>query len=520
MFVFTALIGLGTGGRSFATEVVMTGPADAAPLRSTAYTDTSSEAGSQVRSDGNGLWICVFSSDDTLNDTIDTDFDLLYVTSTDDGASWSDPSPLNTNAVGDNANDVNPQLATDGAGTWIVVWRTVEITGTYNPDGELAYSRSLDNGQSWSPPAVLNSTAPTDGATNDAGQKIATNGAGAWVCVWTADPLTGSPDILCTYSLDNGQSWSSAATVNSRAAVIDRADARPSLATDGQGTWMCVWDSNDNFGDTTGLDWDIMYAVSTNDGQTWSDQAPLNSNAIRGGDDTAPAVASDGRGTWVVTWLSHDSRVFGGDSDVAYAVSTDLGATWSDIAPIHPDAAADWNADEDVKIETDGKGRWVVVWESWNPLDGLIGNEQDLLFAVSTSPAIGWSAPAPLNSYAMFDDEQNQDAGGGPQRTATAGGSRRGRTMSRTATPMAPITTSSLLALSCIRSVTLTVTRMLTRRTLRGSSNAIPDRSIRPRRVVGRTLMQILTMTVTSTWPTSHVSRRTSRARCNAQRSC
>ena len=61
---------------------------------------------------------------------------------------WTSPAPLNANATGDTANDVSPQVATDDAGHWVVVWQSDSM----GSDQDILTVRSSDNGISWSAP--------------------------------------------------------------------------------------------------------------------------------------------------------------------------------------------------------------------------------------------------------------------------------------------------------------------------------------------------------------------------------
>ncbi|MGB2984614.1 MAG: sialidase family protein, partial [Phycisphaerae bacterium] len=73
------------------------------------------------------------------------------------------PEPLNTNAASDTGWDWRPQLTTDGAGNWVAVWESYEnLGGTIGTDYDILFSRSIDNGANWSPPAALNTNAASD----------------------------------------------------------------------------------------------------------------------------------------------------------------------------------------------------------------------------------------------------------------------------------------------------------------------------------------------------------------------
>ncbi len=52
--------------------------------------------------------------------------------STDGGVTWSAPSALDPNAGVDAGDDIAPQLATDGWGTWVAVWESADALGGDN----------------------------------------------------------------------------------------------------------------------------------------------------------------------------------------------------------------------------------------------------------------------------------------------------------------------------------------------------------------------------------------------------
>ena len=54
------------------------------------------------------------------------DEDILAARSTDNGATWTDPATLNTNAATDSGDDHCPQVTTDGLGNWVAVWHSNE----------------------------------------------------------------------------------------------------------------------------------------------------------------------------------------------------------------------------------------------------------------------------------------------------------------------------------------------------------------------------------------------------------
>ena len=260
-----------------------------APLNSNAASDGEGDRFPQVATDGLGNWVAVWFSFADLGGTIGTDADILVARSTDSGATWSTPAALNTNAGSDSGFDLNPQVTTDGLGTWVAVWRsTKSLGGTIGSDEDALVARSTDNGATWGAPAALNTNAGSDSG-GERWPQVTTDGQGNWVAVWrSSDSLGGTigtdRDIHVTRSTDNGATWSAPVALNTNAASDSGNDWDPQVTTDGLGNWVAVWESVDDLDGTIGTDYDILVARSTNNGATWSAPVALNTNA---GSDSA-----------------------------------------------------------------------------------------------------------------------------------------------------------------------------------------------------------------------------------------
>jgi len=312
-------------------------------LNTNASSDSGLDSYPQVTTDGAGNWVAVWGSDENLGGTIGTDTDILVARSTDNGATWTPPAPLNTNAAADSGNDHYPEVMTDGGGNWLAVWISWDdLGGTIGTDGDILVARSTDNGATWTPPAALNTNAASDSG-DDRYPQVTPDGGGNWVAVWFSwDDLGGTigtdGDILVARSTDNGATWTPPAPLNTNAASDSGYDHHPQVTTDGGGNWLAVWFSWDDLGGTIGTDADILVSRSTDNGATWTPPAPLNTNAATdSGNDQLPQVTTDGGGNWLAVWCSNDSLggTIGWDGDILYA-------TWSpldtDVDGI-PDAA-------------------------------------------------------------------------------------------------------------------------------------------------------------------------------------
>jgi hypothetical protein len=372
-----------------------------------------------IATDGDGNWVAVWESNNDLSDTIDGDRDILVALSDDDGETWSDPVALNTNADTDTPvqeGDWEPTVATDGGGTWIAAWETTDTqSGTIGGDRDLLFARSIDNGGTWSDPAVLNSTAasdvddPQNGIfTLDEDVQIVPGGSGLWMAIWHSTfslaKATGTDaDIFVAWSINDGVSWSDPEPLNNNAHVDgDDTDWFARATTDGAGNWLVVWQSFGSLGGTIGTDSDIVCARSIDNGMTWSDPAPVNGYAASDAvvepiidGDILPDVATDGLGNWVAIWQSTHSfgGRFGVDWDILAARSIDIGLNWSYPAPVADNAVVNNGSDPQQlqgnwrpMIAADGVGDWLSAWQSADNLNNDIAVDWDILGATAALP--------------------------------------------------------------------------------------------------------------------------------------
>ena len=154
-----------------------------AALNTNAGSDSGNDFHPQVTTDAAGNWVAVWRSGENLGGTIGTDSDILFSRSTDAGATWTFPVPLNRNASSDSGEDYIPQVTTDGAGNWVAVWASYDsLGGTIGTEGDILVARSTDAGATWTTPAPLNANAGSDSGY-DWGPQVTTDAAGNWVAV-------------------------------------------------------------------------------------------------------------------------------------------------------------------------------------------------------------------------------------------------------------------------------------------------------------------------------------------------
>lgn len=387
------------------------GFAEPAALNSTAAGDSSAADNTpDIATDGDGNWVAVWSSFNSLNNTIGTDSDILAATSNDNGATWTDAAPLNSNADADAGSDSNPVVATNGAGVWMAAWATTDdLEETIGTDGDILFARSTDNGATWSDVAILHSNADTDSGV-DAMPRLANDGGLNWIASWqSADTLGNSVgtdnDIFYVLSDDGGLTWSGVTTLNSNASTDIGLDTNATVATDNAGNWIAVWETNDPFGNTVGTDYDIFVARSTNSGQSWTTMAPLNSNVTSDtGNDRAPCVEFSGGGEWIAVWHSNDTlgNTVGSDNDIFVATSNDSGAAWSAVKALDLNAGTDTVGDVNATVRSDKAGNCLAVWHG---LHTVSGGDYDVFASATSDGGATWGP------VAVFYEGADSDVG-------------------------------------------------------------------------------------------------------------
>ena len=329
---------------------------------------------------GMNKFIVVWTSNENVDGAGSGDTDILISVSTDFGVTWTSPEALNQNAASDTAFDWEPYIATDGLGVWMLGWYTNEDMDGSGSDTDIFIQTSTNNGVTWSGPSVLTNFMRSD-TGSDFRPRFASDGAGVWGLVFESpnslnNTIGTDTDVLFMRSLDNGFSWSEPAPVNSNAAVDTVIDNEHFIATDGDGNWIITWSSDDE--NASGVDWDIYLSRSTDGGLNWSDQALLE-NDVSPGSDFGSSLVYDGIGTWAAIWWN-----LGLESDIFYAFSDDTGLTWTPDLDIRMDTLTESNTDSVPFIATDGAGNLVVVWRGTIRPEG--GTDHDILVASSLAP--------------------------------------------------------------------------------------------------------------------------------------
>lgn len=274
-----------------------------------------------IATDGEGLWMLAWVSTNSLDGRIGNDVDILISRSKDSGLTWSPPAPLNGTAASDGqAHDLLPFLVTDRAGTWVAAWMSEnDLGGSIGDDLDILVAHSEDNGETWSYPTPLSSYAATDDTDDVEGEwnfQLSTDSVGTWLAVWASyadlEGTVGSDaDVFFSSSTDGGETWTPALTFNPRASSDDDdcpdcTDWSPHAAMDQEGNWFVAWSSDDTLGGTVEPHSKVLYLMSSDNGNTWTDPQPLNSDVLIDPwiAEATPHVYLGVTGTGIATWTS------------------------------------------------------------------------------------------------------------------------------------------------------------------------------------------------------------------------
>lgn len=280
---------------------------------------------------------------------------VQYTRSVDGGVTWSEPVNLSTAGV----NGQNPEIAPDGSGNLVAVWR-----GSNGDYDIIQSSRSTNSGVSWSTPVDLSLT-----EQDSRSPQVAFDGSGIAVAVWLRSD--GNNQIVqASRSTNGGASWSTPANLSESGVDSER----PQIAIDGSGNAIAVW-GRDPYGDTI-----IQSSRLLVGGASWS--TPVNVSTA-GNSATTPQFAIDGSGNAVAVW-----RYSGVDGTIIQSSRLAAGgASWS--VPVQLSVYP--GSSDNPQVAADGLGNAVAVWQQGN------GSNNIIRFSQSTDGGASWTVVTDLS---------------------------------------------------------------------------------------------------------------------------
>jgi hypothetical protein len=343
-----------------------------------------------LATDGGNTWVAAWDATEDAGSGMQTLRKIFVTRSADGGANWATPVAVSEELPFNTRSNYEPCIGTDGAGVWVVVWEGRGTGPLINErDSDLIFARSTDNGATWSAPAVLNSNAATD-TKQDQRPRLATDKAGKWMVAWMAYgtnemtvPYSPASDIYVARSADNGATWQAPMLVSTTGVPTDRTfDNYPAIVFAGSAKWAVAWDSTETTPPLVQPGSRVWASRSTDDGDTFS--APV---CVQPGTDYIAAThvqATVAGSSLVLTW--DEAAASDPQPRLKGSFSYDAGATWTAPGLLTSDPAG--GGTRPVPAGAAASGRTLVAWPTGS--DSRAGDYYHMFLDATTAGINDW----------------------------------------------------------------------------------------------------------------------------------
>lgn len=208
---------------------------------------------------------------------------------------------------------------------------------------------------------------------------------GIWAVVFPEDGIFSAVDLNMVVSRNRGASWSPSAPIDPQASFDTASENSPVVAMSPTGTWMVGADQG-------GL---VRLLQSHDAGATWS-VAPLPGSPTQYFPNWLFDLDTDGAGGWLLAFADQHTNT------IRYAVSRDDGATWSTLQDLQL-PAPNGGISGSVQVGMSGLA-WIIMWATTDSLGGTIGTDADIVFSRSLDQGATWSPTRPITAAARTDN--------------------------------------------------------------------------------------------------------------------
>ncbi len=281
------------------------------------------------------------------------------------GAFGVDPAGLQfqVNSV-EPGDQVNPVVAADAAGNFVVVWTGNETTG---PDvsGSSIWARRFDaDGKALGDQFLVNTTTAGDQVS----PAVAMNSTGAFIVVWCSLQSAGDAfyGILAQRFGADGAAVGTEFLVNTLTADVQES---PSVALSSTGEFIVVWQSAGSPGDDDDVR-SIQARLYEADGTPSAGQFQVNTFTT--GDQADPNVTALSDGGYLVSWFNV-SGSSGTDDDGRSVQAQEIGPTGSLVGAEFQVNSYTASHQYEPSVTALANGAFVIVWTS----DGSDGTDTD-----------------------------------------------------------------------------------------------------------------------------------------------
>jgi len=312
----------------------------------------------------------------------DHDPDIYFSRSGDNGLSWSPDTMVSGGHISSHGK-YSPDITVRRAdGSFWVVWQDDRSDG-----GDIYYSVSHDQGAAWDTAAAV-----YNGSGTQRLPRIAAHGASGYLYTIWEDERSDDGDIYI--SRFTGSSWSSPLKISDD--TSGKEQRNPNLTVDASGNVYAVWADTRN--DPDGYDGEVYFSRwisnTTWDAGNWSANVRLSDPTMDYAE--GPDILAGPGGVLFAAWME---RVPTGpatyDFQIVVARSTDRGSTWN-RSVVHrlTNASASHAFYASPSLGADRQGRVYVAWLHSPDSQAATSN---VLFSLSPDGGIHWTEPQSIN---------------------------------------------------------------------------------------------------------------------------
>lgn len=302
--------------------------------------------------------------------TIGRNSDIFFSKSADHGASFSIPVGLSTYKTG---LKQEPKIAVSGKNLYII-WSDYSSGAA-----EILFTRSTDNGSSFSSPITLGTSFGAAGET-----RIAANGNNVYVMWIGSSNRISAGSVLFRSSADNGTTFGNPISLSTNGIA-----SKPEMAVTGNDVYA-VWYSSTLQANGVVSDDQILFTRSTDNGANFSNPINLSNNPNTF--SARPQVSASGRSVYV-TWFESGPNHSLNVANTYFSKSTDGGMTFT--TPL--------------QLSNNGPANNYYYFTSDTPQIAISNNAKNVYIAW-TYPSQSASSSSSQNSDVFF--ARSNDSGG------------------------------------------------------------------------------------------------------------
>ncbi len=225
------------------------------------------------------------------------DGDIYFSYSTDYGDTWQNEIQINTNSL-QNTIQGYPDIVCDAKGRLYVVWSDLIKDGS-ETQWDIKFSKSVNNGMTWSTPIRVNDPISVAGRTNQSRSEVAVDSNGRIYVVWE-DDRDDEMQIYFSKSTDSGKSFSSDVQISS---VRFGAEAQnPNIKVDGTDNVLVVYQEDYL------SKYNVYFTISMDLGNSFTKAVRVNDESDKCSADAKPDVEVDEKGNIFVTWADQRAK--------------------------------------------------------------------------------------------------------------------------------------------------------------------------------------------------------------------